>query len=69
MSKNVINEQALRIGTGVIWGAVLIGVSIFTDAEQNRALDWELMWVIVGGFLAHSILLNAFLKNHKDKDK
>lgn len=66
MSKNTINEQTLRIGTAFIWGAVLIGVSLLTDSG-DRALDWQLMWVIVGGFLIHSILLNAYLRNHKDK--
>lgn len=66
MSKTTINKQTLQIGTAIIWAAVLLGVSFLTDAE-NRPLEWELMWVIVGGYLASSILLNAYLKNHEDK--
>lgn len=61
-----ISKQTLQTGTAIIWAAVLIGVTLLTDAE-SRALDWELMWVIVGGYLAHSILLNAFVKNYNDK--
>lgn len=67
MSKNAINKQSLRIGTAIIWAAVLIGASLLTESEGSRALDWELMWVIVGGYLAHSILLNAFFKNYEGK--
>lgn len=61
-----VSKQTLQIGTAAIWAGVLIGVSVLTQAEQNRMLDWELMWVIVGGFIIHSILLNAYLnKNSK----
>lgn len=67
MSNIVINKQVLQIGTAIIWAAVLIGVSLLTESEQNKALDWELMWVIIGGFLAQNILLEVFIKNYKDK--
>lgn len=67
MGENVKSKRALQIWTAVIWGAVLIGASIFTEAEQGRNLDWELMWVIVGGFIAQSLLINHFVKDNKNK--
>lgn len=68
MNKYAINKQVLQIGTGIIWAAVLIGVSLLTEAEGSRALDWPLLWVIIGGYLVHSILLNAFIKNNEDRE-
>lgn len=65
MSKTTINQKTLQTGTGIIWAAVLLGASFFTEADEGRMLDWELMWVIIGGFLAQSILLNAFIKNNE----
>lgn len=63
-----MNKRALQAGTVTIWTAVLLGVSIFTEAEPGRNLDWELLWVIVGGFLLQSILIN-FYTEKEDKDK
>lgn len=68
MNKYAINKQVLQIGTGIIWAAVLIGVSLLTEAEGSRALDWPQLWVIVGGYLVHSILLSAFIKNNEDRE-
>ncbi|MEX0672523.1 MAG: hypothetical protein WDZ82_01485 [Candidatus Paceibacterota bacterium] len=57
-----MNKNKLHLGTGLIWGAVLIGTSLLTEAEPGRMLDWELMWVIVGGFLLQSLLINVYFK-------
>lgn len=64
MNKKV-TKQTLRTGTAVIWGAVLIGVSIFVQAADNKALDWQIMWVVIGGFLLQNILINAYFRNDK----
>ena len=67
MSNITVSKRVLQIGTGVIWGAVLIGVSLFTEAEQGGNLDWELMWIIVGGFLVQSALINFYIKDNKNE--
>ena len=57
----------LLFGTAIIWGAVLLGVSVFTEAEQGRNLDWELMWIIVGGFLAQSGIIHFYINADKSE--
>ncbi|MDZ7786294.1 MAG: hypothetical protein U5L95_04200 [Candidatus Saccharibacteria bacterium] len=64
--KDKINKRTLLTGNGIIWGAVLIGVALLTDSGENANLDWPLMWVIVGGFIVQSALLNAYLKNKSE---
>lgn len=62
MKKVKIDKRVLEIGTAVIWGAVLLGVSLLTDAEGSRALDWPVMWVIIGGYLIHTMLIKFLSK-------
>jgi hypothetical protein len=59
----------LYIGTGIIWGAVLLGVSFFAESEPGRNLDWELMWVIVGGFLVQTTLIKLYTKRDRENDQ
>lgn len=61
------NKQVLQMGTAVIWAAVLIGASLLTDAEQGRNLSWELMWLIVGGFIVQSTLIRFCIKDDENK--
>lgn len=58
-------KRALQIGTAIIWGAVLLGASLVTEAESNVNLDWELMWIIVGGFIIQNTLIGLCI--NKDK--
>jgi|AntDeeMinimDraft_6_1070357.scaffolds.fasta_scaffold11130_3 hypothetical protein len=57
-----MNKKKLHIAMALIWAAVLIGASLLTKAEPGRMLDWELMWLIIGGYLVQSYLLNMYLK-------
>ena len=60
-----MDKNILYIGTGFIWMAVLIGTSFLTEADENRVLDWELMWLIVGGFMVQIALINFYIKKSK----
>lgn len=65
MKNIIITKRGLHMGTAVIWAGVLLGVSLFTEAEQGRNLDWELMWLIIGGFLIQTSLINFYIKGDK----
>ncbi|MEX0896092.1 MAG: hypothetical protein WDZ94_04120 [Patescibacteria group bacterium] len=60
--KDMDKKKLLHIGTGLTWGAVLIGVAVLTESAPGRMLDWEVMWVIIGGFLIQRYLINRCLK-------
>lgn len=62
-----ISKKTLKIGTAATWAAVLLGVSAFVEAEQNTNLDWELMWIIVGGFIIQTILIGSYTKKDRNE--
>lgn len=67
MGNGTVSKRTLRIGTALVWMGVLLGASFFTEAESGRNLDWELMWVIVGGFLIQITLIGLY--TGKDKNE
>jgi di/tricarboxylate transporter len=60
-----MSDHTLQAGIALVWAAVIIGVSFLTEAEGSRALDWELLWVLLGGFITQHVLVRSYISKQR----